>query len=470
MSVRAMRRSVLILGMLCPLMAPTARAQPAASLPRLALDAFPASAREPIGRAWREAAANPTDADVAGALGRTLHAWEQWEAAHAVYAHAQSLAPAAFAWVYLDCVVLQRLARHADAAACLRRAVALDASYLPARVKLAEALFDAGMPDDAERLALRLVDAPASEPVGRLVLGRVAAARGRHDEAVEQLQRAETLFPQWGAAQYALALSYRALGRPQDARRALQLHARYGPQWPSLDDPVLATVAGIRDDGRALLHRAIAIARRGDVPGAIAAHEAALQRDPTLFQAHANLIALYGQAGNWQQAEAHYRAALDLGGEVGDIHYDYGVLLGLQQRWGEAIEAYRRAIDVNPGHAVAHNNLGEALERTGQLRPALDAYREAVTRQPGFRVARFNAGRLLVATGAAPDAVVMLEPLAEARDPEAPRFLFALGIACIRAGRKEDGVKWVTEAHRLAVEHGQSDLAAAIARDLAAVR
>lgn len=465
-----MRRAVLNLVMLCPLLAPPVGAQPAAPLPQLALDTFPASAREPIDRARRNADASPRDADVVGVLGRTLHAWEQWEAAHAVYTHAQSLAPTAFAWVYLDCVVLQRLASHAEAAACLRRAVALDASYLPARVKLAEVLFDAGLPDAAERMALRLVDEPASEAVGRLVLGRVAAARGRHEEAVAHLLRAKTLFPQWGAVHYALALSYRALGRSQDARLALQLHARDGPQWPSLDDPVLAAVAGIRDDGRALLDRAIALARRGDVPGAIAAHEDALQRDPTLFQAHANLIALYGQAGNWQQAEAHYRAALDLGGEVGDIHYDYGVLLGLQQRWGDAIKAYRRAIDVNPGHAVAHNNLGEALERTGQLRPALDAYREAVTRQPGFRVARFNAGRLLVASGAALDAVAMLEPLAEFRDPEAPRFLLALGIACIRAGRKEEGVKWVTEAHRLAVEHGQSDLAAAIARDLAAVR
>lgn len=466
-----MRWSVLILVTLCPLLASTARAQPpAASLPPLALDAFPPVAREPIGRAWREAEARPTDADVVGALGRTLHAWEQWEAARAVYARAQSLAPAAFAWVYLDCVVLQRLARHADAAACLQRALALDPSYLAARVKLTEALFDAGMPDDAERLALALVDDPASEPVGRLVLGRVAAARGRHDEAVTQLQRAQRLYPQWGAAHYALALSYRALGRQQDARQALQLHARYGPQWPSLDDPMLAAVAAIREDGRALLDRAIAIARRGDVAGAITAHEAALQREPTLFQAHANLIALYGQAGNWQQADAHYRAALSLGGEVGGIHYDYGVLLGLQQRWGEAIDAYRRAIEVDPGHAVAHNNLGEALERTGQLRPALEAYREAVTLQPGFRVARFNTGRLLVAVDAAAEAVAMLEPLAESRDAEAPRFLLALGVACLRAGRREDGVRWVNEAHRLAVAHGQSDLAAAIARDLAAVR
>ena len=44
--------------------------------------------------------------------------------------------------------------------------------------------------------------------------------------------------------------------------------------------------------------------RLGDLAGAIDAHEAALARNPSLAQAHANLISLYGRTGQWAKAEA----------------------------------------------------------------------------------------------------------------------------------------------------------------------
>ena len=126
--------------------------------------------------------------------------------------------------------------------------------------------------------------------------------------------RAVTLFPELGAAHYALALSYRALGRVDEARSALALHEQYGARWPALVDPVLATVTTLREDAGAILQRGVKLADAGDIDGAIAAHEAALARDPQLAQAHANLISLYGRARNWSKAEEHYRAFVRSGG------------------------------------------------------------------------------------------------------------------------------------------------------------
>src|SRR5215472_6791794 len=93
------------------------------ALPILALDSYPAAAREAISRAHRDATARSTDAGVVGALGRLLHAWEQWDAAHQTYARAQALAPHTFDWEYLDAIVLQRLAGPTEAAAHLRQAL-----------------------------------------------------------------------------------------------------------------------------------------------------------------------------------------------------------------------------------------------------------------------------------------------------------------------------------------------------------
>ena len=176
----------------------------------------------------------------------------------------QALAPRAFDWHYLDAVVLQRLARHADAAAQLRAGAGrLTPDYLPARV---EARRSAARSGSARREPPVVRGAASASrraaPAAELGLGRIAAAQGVTTRRVAHLQRAVALFPEWGAAHYALALSYRALGRRDEAQRALERHAQYGARWPALDDPVLAAVTALRDDrgGAAAARRE---ARRG---------------------------------------------------------------------------------------------------------------------------------------------------------------------------------------------------------------
>jgi tetratricopeptide (TPR) repeat protein len=446
----------------------TALAQgPPPPLPRLALDLFPPAARDSVAAARKRASERPDDADAAGALGRVLQAWEQWDAAHDAYLRARTLAPKSFEWWYLDGFVLQRLARHDEAAACLRQAVALRPEYLPGRLKLLDELFATAASAESRTLATSLLAEPRAEPVAHFFLGRLAASDGDHTAAVEHLERAVQLFPQWGGAHYALALSYRALGRAEDARTAMLRHAQYGAQWPGVEDPVLASVAAVRDDGRALLARGVKLSDAGDIAGAIAVHEEALARDPSLAQAHNNLISLYGRAGQTKKAEEQYRAAVALGADTADAHYDYGVLLGMQQQWDAAAEAYRLAIAKNPLHARAHNNLGELLERQRNPAAALEEYRAAAASQGAFRLARFNAGRMLLVLGRTDEAIAELTQLVEPRDAETPRYLFALAVAHVRAGHKDDGIKWAAEARQLATELGQTDLAAAIARELA---
>jgi tetratricopeptide (TPR) repeat protein len=448
--------------------APPAQSSPP-PLPAIVLDSYPPAAREAIARAYRDAAAHDTDAERIGTLGRVLQAWEQWDAAHQAYARAQARAPRTFDWPYLDGLVLERQARPLEAVARFEAALAISPGYLPARVKLAESLFEAGRLDDSQRLFSALTD-PDGAPAAAFGLGRIAAAQGRHEAAVEQFQRAIALFPEFGAAHYALALSCRALGRREEAQAALEQHRRFGARWPAVADPVLAAVTTLRDDPGALLQRGVKLADAGDVEAAIAAHEAALAIDPSLAQAHANLISLYGRQRNFARAEQHYKAVAALGVNVSDAHYDYGVLLGLQERWDDAANAYRLALALNPLHAEAHNNLGQVLERTRQLEAALVEYRAALQSQPLLRVARFNVGRMLIALGRPEDAVTELQRLTEPRDAEAPRYLFALSTAYVRSGQKSDGLKWAIEARDLARRFGDTALAAAIERDMASIR
>ena len=435
-------------------------------LPELALSTYPPAARDPIARAQREAAALPNNDAKAGALGRILQAWEQWESSHQAYARAQALAPKVFDWPYLDAVVLQRLARQADAVAQLRKALVVNPSYLPARVRLAEALLETGERVESKQLFDALVREPAAEPAAEVGLGRIAAAEGRHEEAITHFERAVALFPELGGAYYAAARSYRALGRTADADRAFSKHALYGPRWPRIDDAVLASVASLRDDARASLARGVALAGAGDTQGAIEAHEAALARDPSLAQAHANLIGLYGAAKNYTKAEEHYKAAIAAGFDNAQAHYDYGVILRLQEQWDAAAGMYRKAIALNPLHAQAHNNLGQILELRRDFAGALAEYEQAVDVQPPFRLARFNLGRMLLVLGRIPEAIAQFERIQQPVDAETPRYVFALSTVYVRAGKVPEAIKLATDAQRLAVEYGQAELAAAIGREL----
>jgi tetratricopeptide (TPR) repeat protein len=444
--------------------------QGAPALPPIPLQTYPPAMREAVSAAYQVAQARPDDADATGALAMLLHAWEQWSAAHEMYRRAAALDPKGFGWQYLDACVLERLAQPSEAAERLREAIAIRPEYLPARLKLAAALYDTRQLDASLRLYTALLKEPPAEPEALFGLGRIDAVQGRHEEAVTKFRRAIALFPEWGAAHYALALSLRAIGDREGAQRALEKHTQYGARWPAVEDTLLARVNAARTDAAARLRRAQKLADDGNGTAAIAEYEAALAADPSLSVAHEGLIAIYGRERNWARAEEHYRAALALGSNHAELHYDYGVLLGLQEKWEAAAEAYRTAIRINPQYAQAHNNLGQILERNREFEAALKAYRDAVDSQPTFRLARFNAGRMLIALGRAAEAVDVLNALTEPADADSARYVFALSVANIRSGNREAGLKWAAEARQRAAASGQQELAAAIDRELTSIK
>ena len=96
---------------------------------------------------------------------------------------------------------------------------------------------------------------PQAEPHARYGVARVLSERGRHEEALAELDRAVGLYPEFGAAWYARGLALRKLGRLDEARESLGRAARFGTRWPGVPDPVLAEVRGLRDDGQARLAR-----------------------------------------------------------------------------------------------------------------------------------------------------------------------------------------------------------------------
>ena len=450
------------------------------ALPTLAFDRFPAEARQSIEAAARQASAHPRDAVAAGQLGMVLQSWEQWTSALAAYQHAQAIAPDSFDWWYLAGIIETRLGRPADAARSFARAVTITPGYLPARLKLAESLFDTGKLDASTQTYEALLKATDSQaaatapaapaaPAAHYGLGRIASARGDAAAAATHFEEACRLFPEYGAAHYALALAYRRLGRIDDAQREIALQQRYTNAWPGVEDPIAARIAPLRDDARAHMERGIAAWKAGNLDDAIKEHEEAVRLQPTLAQAHANLIILYGHAKNASSAEAHYRTVVALNSNLDEAHYNYGVLLMESQRRDEAIEAFKRTLEVNPHNASAHAYLGLLLEMRQDIAGAETQYRLAMQDDSSSRAHRFNHGRTLVALGRLDDAIADFEKVQTPEDAETPRYRYALAAAHLRAGHRDRGVTLAREARALAERFGQTTLIASIDRDLASI-
>ena len=439
---------------------------PLPDLPRLPLEQYAPELRSRVEEAVAKAQREPRSAQGTGALGMLLHAYDQLESAKACYARARALEPVAFEWAYLDGVVREALGDHAGAAEALRQALQAQPASLAARLKLAEILVATGDLAGAEALYRAVLADHPQAPQAHYGLGRVETARKRPAAAVERFGEATRLFEAYGAADYALALAYRDLGREEEARRQLALYQKHLLDTPPLDDPVLEQVRQLKGGAKEHLAEGIRLGKAGDTQGSVREHEAALRQDPKLVQAYANLISLYGRLQDWAKVDESYRAAIALRPGLADVYYDYGVALVQQDRRREALEAFQKALEINPYHSRAEGNLGALLLAEGKGDEAKGHLETALANDPANRLARFNLGRVLVAQGHLGDAILELQKILTPEDEETPRYLFALSAAYVRAGNREKGIYYGQEARRKAEAFGQTALAASIERDL----
>lgn len=449
------------------LLAATAPAR-AQHLPAISLDAFPEVSRAQIGRALADAKAHPSNGARVGQLAMVLHAWEQYEAAAEVYASARAIDPR-FDWLYLAGLVETRRAHHREAADLLAKAVRLAPQSIPARLALADALFDAGDLDGAGRQYAPLVDGPGG-PHAHYGVGRVLLARGDTTGALRDLDAAVALYQEFGAAWYARGMALRNAGRLEEAKTSLARAQEFGTRWPAVEDPLMARVRGLRDDAGAHVTRGLALQKQGDVAGAIREYEAAAAADPSAAAPHVNLIALYGQQQAWARAEAHYRSVVSLGAVPAEAHFNFGICLAAQGKTVEATDAFHKTLEANPQHAAAWSSLAQLAELAGRVDEAEASYRKAAERAPNDPMIRFNIGRMLIARQQYQGAITELDPLKSTDHPDRARFLFGLATAYVLSGDVATGRKYATEARDLARSRGQGELADAIERELARLK
>ncbi|HND56334.1 MAG TPA: tetratricopeptide repeat-containing glycosyltransferase family protein, partial [Pirellulaceae bacterium] len=128
------------------------------------------------------------------------------------------------------------------------------------------------------------------------------------------------------------------------------------------------------------------------------------------------------QRGDLEGAAASYNRALQLDPNYAEAHNNLGVVRRAQGDTASAIECYRRAIAAAPRHAEARNNLANALQAVGRFDEALTHYDQAIQIRPQYTDARCNRSLLVLLMGDFAKAWGDYECRSQRKESPPPRF------------------------------------------------
>jgi Flp pilus assembly protein TadD len=145
-------------------------------------------------------------------------------------------------------------------------------------------------------------------------------------------------------------------------------------------------------DARALSALGWASFNAGNLKEAAAWYEKAVQADPKLQSAHANLGLVLERLHQPDEAVKHLKEAIRLDPKDSASHSLLASVYLANFRYAEAVAEYREVVRLDPKDARAYNNLGYCLEKVAKVDDAIAAYKQAIDLDPMLAVAYNNLG------------------------------------------------------------------------------
>jgi protein O-GlcNAc transferase len=236
------------------------------------------------------------------------------------------------------------------------------------------------------------VPVPADEVIALCAAGHAAALGGRLDQALRHYERALSLDPRCGAAQFNRGTLLLRMDRPAEALECFEHLLALGS----------ASAAVHLARGNALT----AMSRHA---AALACFEEAIRLDPAERLGHCNrgnaLLAL----GRPADALTSLDRALALAPGDALVSYNRGNALLALKRHPEALEEFDRAVRADSRFAVAWYNRGSTLMELRRYAEAIASFDRVIGLTPDFAPAHNNRGAALLCLKRQTDAIADFE-------------------------------------------------------------
>jgi tetratricopeptide (TPR) repeat protein len=227
-------------------------------------------------------------------------------------------------------------------------------------------------------------------------LGFALFQQGKSQEAVVALEKAVTIDPKHWKAHNNMALASIDIGELELAEAHYRESLAIEPQ------PAIYSDLGFVLQRQGLTEEASEMFRKS------------LELDPQSASGHYNVAGSLARDGEYEAAEAHFRAALKENPDA-QAYTGLGYVLGRQGRVDEAITSLREAIEADPEHPAAYDQLGTILAEQGKFEEAASDYRHLLRIQPSPAAHR-KLAQVLMRLGRIEEAK---KEMAKALDPTA---------------------------------------------------
>ena len=224
-------------------------------------------------------------------------------------------------------------------------------------------LFYEGRIDEAIAVGKEVIARRPDMDLAHLQLAYLERARGDMRAAIASAQRAVELRPGDAESAALLAAYLTEAGRAADAAQFLR-------PWLERDDADLDVLNAL----------GIALSTAGRPREALDVLERARRAHPTNTQSIVNIGTVCLMSGDVAGARAAFEAALEIDPDVARAHNSLGVIAAREGRMPEAVERWKRAVALNPEDYQTLYNLGSHLWQAGrreEARPYLEQYLRA---------------------------------------------------------------------------------------------
>lgn len=294
----------------------------------------------------------PDDLKVLDASVRSHIAVQKIDIARVILKNMNRLAGYDPAWLYRIAELQMQVNNPGDAVYSLQKSIQGNSTFLPAQVKLVEALLALGNIAKAQLQAQQIVQSFPEQAVGHQLLGDIAQQKGRLKDALKYYKKALATQPN---AIHVIKIYgvYDQLGENDKAQRLLQKWLDEHPR----DFVVVEALAEV-------------FVKTNQLDQAARRYEQLLVEFPQQHRWHNNLAYLYFKTGN-PKALAFAQQAWEISPEDPQVNDTLGLILLDQGKAEEALRFFRDAHFRQSADADIRYHMALALHALGRVQQAV---------------------------------------------------------------------------------------------------